>query len=312
MKALARFALDSRAPASLARGAAAARGGPSHAAARFGRHRAEDFARAPPDAAATSPEGIHLTILRERLSPAIASLLAAAACAALLAGPASAQNKPAAKPEATSSAAAKDLPKAPAPEWIKMCGKDAKAGTEICGTENFLLAAAGNVVGQIRVLDIKNGKESKRVFAAQIPEGFLIQPGVNLVVDNEKKPLQGKYTVCFPNGCVAEVPLSDDALNKLKKGDTLTLFAANPAGKWVGAKASLAGFTKAYEGPPTDPKDYQAKRKAFDDAQNALKQALLKRAEDQRQKFEAQQNAKAGKPAASAPAPATPAPAPKK
>lgn len=225
------------------------------------------------------------------------SLAAAAACAVLFAAPAWAQNKPAAKPAAAPAAAEASLPKSPTPEWIKMCGKDPKAGTEICGTENFLLAEAGNVVGQIRVLDIKNGKESKRVFAAQIPEGFLLQPGVNLVIDNEKKPISGKYTVCFPNGCVAEVPLSDDSLSKLKKGDTLTLFAANPQGKWVGAKASLTGFTKAYEGPATDPKDYQAKRKAFEDAQNALKQALLKRADEQRQKFEAEQSTKTKAPA---------------
>jgi invasion protein IalB len=227
--------------------------------------------------------------------------LTAAACAAFLAGPALAQDKAAKTPPA--AAAAKDLPKPVTPEWIKMCGKDAKAGTQICGTENYLLAEAGNVVGQIRVLDIKNGKESKRVFAVQIPEGFLIQPGVNLVIDSEKKPVAGKYTVCFPNGCVAEVPLSDETLTKLKKGDTVTLFAANPAGKWVGAKASLAGFTKAYEGPATDPKDYEAKRKAFQDEQNELKSALMKRADDQRKKLEAEQKAK-GSPAAPAPAPA--------
>jgi invasion protein IalB len=248
-------------------------------------------------AAAAPAKGIPLTIFRDRLPTAIAALTAAVACAALCAAPAAAQNKPAAK---SAAAATAPLPKSPTPEWIKMCGKDAKAGTEICGTENFLLAEAGNVVGQIRVLDIKKGKEAKRVFAAQIPEGFLIQPGVNLVIDNEKKPIPGKFTVCFPNGCVAEVPLSDDALNKLKKGDALTLFAANQAGKWVGAKASLAGFTKAYEGPATDPKEYQAKRKAFEDAQNALKQALLKRADQQRQKFEAEEHAKAKTPAPAA------------
>jgi invasion protein IalB len=196
----------------------------------------------------------------------------------VFAGPTLAAGKTPAK--ATAAAAKTD------PHWIKICGKDPKNDAQMCGTENYLLADAGNVVGQIRVLDIKNGKDSKRVFAVQIPVGFLLQPGVNLVVDNDKTPIKGKYTVCFPNGCVAEVPLDDSALAQLKKGSELTLFAANPQGKWVGAKASLAGFTKAYDGPSADPKTYNAEKKAFMEKQNKLQAALLKRADAQRQKLE--------------------------
>jgi invasion protein IalB len=237
----------------------------------------------------------------ERLLPTAGCLLAAA-FAAMVAGPALAQSKAPAKADAATAAASKIKP----PEWIKICGKDPQNGAELCGTENYLMAEAGNVVGQIRVLDVKNGKESKRVFAVQIPEGLLIQPGVNLVIDNDKTPIKGKYTVCFPNGCVAEVPMSDAALGQLKRGSELTLFAANPQGKWVGAKASLAGFTKAYDGPSADPKTYQAMRKAFMDKQNELQAALLKRADEQRKKLE--KDGKDGQSEA-APAPA-PAPAP--
>jgi len=221
---------------------------------------------------------------RQRLLPPAGRLLAAAALAALFAGPALAESKAPAKADAAQA-------KIKQPEWIKVCGKDPKNGTELCGTENYLMAQAGNVVGQVRVLNIKNGKQSKRLFAAQIPEGFLIQPGVNLVIDDDKTPLKGQYTVCFPNGCVAEVPLDDAALAQLKKGSELTLFAANPQGKWVGAKASLMGFTKAYDGPATDPKTYQAEREAFMKQQSELQNALLKRADAQRKKLEGDKKA---------------------
>lgn len=214
----------------------------------------------------------------DRLLPAAGRVAAAVALAAVFAGPTLAAGKTPAK--ANAAAVKTD------PHWIKICGKDPKNDTQMCGTENYLLADAGNVVGQIRVLDIKNGKDAKRVFAVQIPVGFLLQPGVNLVVDGDKTPIKGKYTVCFPNGCVAEVPLDDGALAQLKKGSELTLFAANPQGKWVGAKASLAGFTKAYDGPSADPKTYNAEKKAFMEKQNKLQAALLKRADAQRQKLE--------------------------
>lgn len=218
---------------------------------------------------------------RQRLLPPAGRLVATAALAALFAGPALAESKAPAKPAPAPAAA-----KVKQPQWIKICGKDPKNGAQVCGTENFLMAKAGNVVGQIRVLDIKDGKESKHLFAAQVPPGFLIQPGVNLVVDDDKTPLKGKYTVCFPNGCVAEVPLDDAAIAQLKRGAEMTLFAANPQGKWVGAQASLVGFTKAYDGPSTDPKTYQAERKAFMDEQNKLQAALLKRADEQRKQLE--------------------------
>jgi invasion protein IalB len=172
----------------------------------------------------------------------------------------------------------------PAPEWLKVCGKDEKTSTELCTVTSYITADAGNVVGEIRVLDVKRDKENKRIIEALVPPGFLIQPGVNLVIDDAKTPIAGRYRVCFPNVCLAEVQLTDESLASIRKGSTLTFFAANPQGQWVGAKTSLAGFSAAYDGAALDPKVYEERRKTFEDSQNQLQSALLKRAQEQRAK----------------------------
>jgi len=210
--------------------------------------------------------------------------------------PAAQPARPAPAPAAQAAAVATD---GPAAEWLKVCGKDEKNNADVCSVTNYIIAEAGNVVGEVRVLEAKQGKETKRVLEALVPPGFLLQPGVNLVIDDQKQPIPGRYRVCFPNACLSEIPLTDDTLSKLRKGNVATFFAANPQGQWVGAKVTLAGFTKVFDGASLDPKVYEEKRKQFEEGQNKLQTELLKRADEQRQKMQQESGA--------APA-ATPAP----
>ncbi|MGQ4272892.1 invasion associated locus B family protein [Terrihabitans sp. B22-R8] len=219
--------------------------------------------------------------------------------------PAAQAPKPAAPNLPKTTPAAAPANGGPAPEWLKVCGKDEKAKTELCTVTSYITADAGNVVGEIRVLDVKREKESRRIIEALVPPGFLIQPGVNLVIDDAKTPIPGRYRVCFPNVCLAEVQVSDENLASLRKGATLTFFAANPQGQWVGAKTSLAGFSAAYDGAALTPEVYQERRKAFETSQNQLQSALIKRAQEQRGKIDGDA-APAGQPAPAA-APAAPA-----
>ena len=185
----------------------------------------------------------------------------------------------------------------PAPEWLKLCGKDEQSKTELCSVNNYIIDGQGNVRGQIRVLDVTREKddktkEKKRIIEAMIPPGFLIQPGINLVVDDNKTPIPGRYRICFPNACVTEVLVSDDMLAQMRKGNNLQIFFANAKGEWLGARVSLAGFSASYDGKPIEPEVAAAKRKQFEDSQNKLQSELAKRAEEQRKKL--QEGAAAG------------------
>jgi invasion protein IalB len=251
-----------------------------------------------------------VTFAAPRRALALTAMLALGASSAFAQSPAPAPSAPA--PAAPAAQAANpDAPKV-SPEWFKLCGADQQTKANVCAVQSFALAEAGNVVAEVRILEIKEqGKPAKRALEALIPVGFLIPPGVNLVID-ENKPLPGRYTVCFPNGCIIEAPITDEFISSLKKGTNLTVFAANQQGAWVGAKVSLGGFTKIFDGGPSDPKAYEEWRKKFEASQASVQQnlqaGLMKRAEEQRKKLQEQQGGAA--PAAGGAAPA-PAPAPK-
>ena len=91
---------------------------------------------------------------------------------------------------------------------------------------------------------------------------------------------------------MSDYPVTDDMIAKMKKGKQITVQAINLQSNPISLPLPLADFSKAYDGPPTDPK-------VFEEQQRKLQSELQKKAEAARKKLEAQQ-------------PATAAPAPKK
>jgi invasion protein IalB len=248
----------------------------------------KDFVRSTPARIALSAAAFALTFASAAYAQAP---VVPAPAPAQKAAPAPAQKAAPAAPAAAPQKAA--APAGPPPEWLKVCGKDEGSKTEMCSVTSFILDGNGNPRGQIQVVDVtvenaKKEKESKRIIQAMIPPGFLIQPGINLVIDDSKTPIPGRYRICYPNACVTEVQLADDVLANIKKGKMMQIFFANQKGEWLGAKISLAGFGAAYEGKALDPKVVEEKRKAYQENQNKLQSELAKRAEEQRKKLQDQ------------------------
>src|SRR5262249_50059954 len=95
-------------------------------------------------------------------------------------------------------------------------------------------------------------------------------------------PMTGPYVICFSNGCMADYEASSELIDKLKRGQGLVIQGINNAGSPISLVVPLADFAKAYNGPPTDPKVFEAQQKQ-------LQEELIKRAEEARQKLEGQQ-----------------------
>ena len=91
--------------------------------------------------------------------------------------------------------------------------------------------------------------------------------------------MTGPYVICFSNGCMADYEASGELIGKLKKGQGLVIQGINGAGQPISLVLPLADFAKAYDGPPTDPKE-------FEDQQKKLQDELQKRAEEARKKLE--------------------------
>jgi hypothetical protein len=84
--------------------------------------------------------------------------------------------------------------------------------------------------------------------------------GTRMLLDKEE-PMQGRYIVCLPNGCMADFDVNKDFVGKLKKGQQLVLQGINLPGQAATYMLPLAEFAKANEGPPTDPKKFEEDQK---------------------------------------------------
>jgi invasion protein IalB len=269
-------------------------------------------------------------IRRAALSSAICGLSIAVLA---LSAPAWAQSKPAPKPGAPAPAvpapAAPTAPTTPAPlapaapgaaaaptgpeqgvvqlkpepsqpDWVKVCGKDPAANTEICYTTRDFVSDQGQPVLAVAMYDVKGKPEKIGRFI--LPLGLLLAPGIKFSVDQGASS-DGKFAICLPNGCFAEGQTNDAFINSMKKGTILNVKFKNQVGNEVMFQVPLAGFGKAFDGAPLDPK-------VLEEQQKKLQEELQKRSDELRSKLQGGSAAATPAPG-TAPAPAAPAAPPK-
>ncbi|WP_160140526.1 invasion associated locus B family protein [Blastochloris tepida] len=241
--------------------------------------------------------------IRSALQPTARRLALSVATALLAIGfvaEASAQTSPA-QPVAPKPVAPKPgAPAAPNPgeqaqapqlissPWTKLCSTDPEAKKEICLVTMELRAETGQFLASVLVRETKG--EPKKTFAVVTPLTVQLQPGFRVVVEKQQ-PVNGKYTICFPNGCFGELEIDAEFVKKLKGAQGLAIQVVNQTGRPVSFPISLAGFGKAYDGAPLDPK-------AVEEQQKKLQDEMQKRAEELRKKLLEQGG---GAPSAAAP-----------
>jgi invasion protein IalB len=162
-------------------------------------------------------------------------------------------------------------------DWTKVCGKDQGQNAEVCYTTRDFVSDQGQPVLAAAVYDIK-GPQPQRVVRFLMPLGLLLKPGIRFAVD-QGQPTPGGYAICFPNGCFAEASIKDDTINALKKGTNLNISVQNQAGREVTFAVPLAGFGKAFDGAPIDPK-------VLEEQQKKLQEELQKKSDELRKRLE--------------------------
>ena len=196
--------------------------------------------------------------------------------------PAAQQAPPAGQPPAAAQAPAGQPPEQQvqliyAP-WTKFCLKGQEAGAkQVCFTGKDGRIESGQPV--IAAVIIEPEGEPKKLLRVTLPLGMQLIHGTRIIVDSNA-PLQGPYVICFQNGCMSDYEATPDLIASLKKGQNLVVQAINSNGAPLTLPLPLAGeFAKAYDGPPTDPKQ-------FEENQKKLQEELQKKAEEQRKKLE--------------------------
>src|SRR3954451_13684811 len=182
------------------------------------------------------------------------------------------------------------------PDWTKICGKDPNNNVEICYTTRDFVSDQGQPVLADAVYDVKS-QPPQRFMRFLMPLSLLLQPGIRFAID-QGQAVPGRYTLCLPNGCFAESPVKDDVINAFKKGTMLNVSAQNPTGRELTFAVPAAGFGKAFDGAPVDPK-------VLEDQQKKLQDELQKRSDELRKRLES--NAAGAAPSAAG-APTAPKP----
>jgi hypothetical protein len=98
-------------------------------------------------------------------------------------------------------------------------------------------------------------------------------------LDHQGQPLTAPYILCLADGCVADYEASQELIGNMKKGQGVAVQGINSQGQTISLPLPLNGFGKAYDGPPTEPKVFEAQ-------QGKLHNGLERRAEEVRQKLE--------------------------
>ncbi|MGJ4900207.1 invasion associated locus B family protein [Bradyrhizobium sp. HKCCYLRH2060] len=226
-----------------------------------------------------------VTALAVSFAPSVAQAQApkAKAPAAAPKAPAPAAQAPAIPPAGgqPQAQAQQEMPQLIYAPWTKFClkGQDANA-KQVCFIGKDGRIESGQPV--VAAVIIEPEGEPKKILRVTLPLGMQLQPGTRIVIDNNQF-MEGKYVICFQNGCMSDYEATPEFVNSLKKGQTLYVQAINSNGTALTLPLPLqegnSSFAKAYDGPPTDPKQ-------FEETQKKLQEELQKRAEEQRKKLE--------------------------
>ena len=184
--------------------------------------------------------------------------------------------------------------------WTKICGKDQTSSRQVCyTTRDFGQATDSPPTLAVAIYEMQG--DDNRIARFLMPVALMLPPGFRMIID-KGEPIDGKFAICFPNGCFAETRLDGAAIAKLKKAQTISVQVRNQVNGEVTFNIPMKDFASAFDGPAVDPK-------VLDQQNQELQRQLEEKAKQQREQLEKQQQSGATPPAA-APAPA-PAPASK-
>ena len=161
--------------------------------------------------------------------------------------------------------------------WTKFCLKSKDPNPkQVCFTGKDARIESGMPV--VAAVLIEPEGDPKKILRVTLPLGMQLIHGTRVIID-QNQPMTAPYVICFTNGCMADYEASTQMVDQMKKGRGLVVQAINANGQPISLVLPLADFAKAYDGPPTDPKVFEAQ-------QQKLQEELQKRAEEARKKLE--------------------------
>jgi invasion protein IalB len=144
--------------------------------------------------------------------------------------------------------------------WVKLCNKDTGYDAKgICVTVADGRSRSGDVVVSVGIFEAHG--EQRQVLRLRMPYGVDLDRGTRLIVD-QGEPSTALFVTCLPpevppGGCVADYDATPATISQMKKGQILTVQAIHMNRQPISPQFELSGFAEAFDGPPTDPKEFE-------------------------------------------------------
>jgi invasion protein IalB len=125
-------------------------------------------------------------------------------------------------------------------DWQIRCETPAGAPAEQCALVQNVTAEDRDNVG-LTVIFLRTQDQQARILRVLAPLGVLLPSGLGLAIDGEDVGRAG-FVRCLPTGCIAEVIMDDELINRLASGDVATFVIFQTPEEGIGIPISLAGF----------------------------------------------------------------------
>lgn len=133
-------------------------------------------------------------------------------------------------------------------DWQIRCDTPPGAKSDQCALIQSVTAEDKANVG-LTVIVLKTADQKSRLMRVVAPLGVLLPSGLGLKIDNADIGRAG-FVRCLPNGCIAEVVMDDNLINKLRNGKQATFIIFQTPEEGIGFPMSLAGFGEGYDQLP--------------------------------------------------------------
>jgi invasion protein IalB len=146
------------------------------------------------------------------------------------------------------TAAAQGVVKSVHGDWQIRCDTPPGAPAEQCALIQSVTAEDRPNIG-LTVIILKTADPAVRLMRVLAPLGVLLPNRLGLRIDAVDVG-RVEFVRCLPNGCVAEVPISDDLLNRLRTGQSATFIIFQTPEEGIGIPVSLKGFGEGFDKLP--------------------------------------------------------------
>ncbi len=125
-------------------------------------------------------------------------------------------------------------------DWALRCESNAIAAGEQCVLVQSV--AADNKPDLQMVVIVLKGPNGGYVLRIVVPLGIILPSGLGLKIDNVDIGRTG-FMRCLANGCMAEVVMDDNLLNRFTTGESALFVIFTSPAEGVGFPIRLAGFS---------------------------------------------------------------------